>query len=90
MSCIYFIGTNSLNKALFEGLLLHYKGKRARSNSNEKIRVELPVSPNKKQKSADNKTNMAAGNDNSRSRKQLNKYSVLIVVTEIPENTYLL
>ena len=23
MSCIYFIGTNSLNKALFEGLLLH-------------------------------------------------------------------
>ena len=66
------------------------KGKRARSNSNdsEKIRVELPVSPNKKQKSADNKTNMATGNDNSRSRKQLNKDSVLIVVTEIPENTY--
>ena len=24
MSCIYFVGTNSLNKALFEGLLLHY------------------------------------------------------------------
>ena len=23
MSCIYFVGTNSLNKALFEGLLLH-------------------------------------------------------------------
>ena len=37
------------------------KGKRARSNSNdsEKIRVELPVSPNKKQKSTDNKTNIA-------------------------------
>ena len=66
------------------------KGKRARSNSNdsEKIRVELPVSPNKKQKSTDNKTNMATGNDNSRSRKHLNKDSVLIVVTEIPENTY--
>ena len=66
------------------------KGKRARSNSNdsEKIRVELPVSPNKKQKSADSKTNMATGNDNSRSRKPLNKDSVLIVVTEIPENTY--
>ena len=65
------------------------KGKRTRSNSNdsEKISVES-VSPNKKQKSTDNKTKLATGNDNSRNRKQLNKDSVLIVITEIPENTY--
>ena len=25
MSCIYFVGTNSLNNAFFEGLLLHYE-----------------------------------------------------------------
>ena len=31
---------------------------------------------------------MATRNDNSRSRKHLNKDSVLIVVTEIQENTY--
>ena len=49
------------------------KGKRTRSNSNdsEKISVELPVSPNKKQKSTDNKTKLATGNDNSRNRKQI-------------------
>ena len=66
------------------------KGKRARTNSNdsEKIRVELPVSPNKKQKSSDNKSSLATGNDSTKSRKQLNKDSVLIVITEIPENTY--
>ena len=66
------------------------KGKRTRSNSNdsEKINVELQVSPNKKQKSTDNKTKLATGNDNSRNRKQLNNDSVLIVITEIQENTY--
>ena len=66
------------------------KGKRTRSNSNdsEKINIELQVSPNKKQKSSYNKTKLATGNDNSRNRKQLNKDSVLIVITEIPENTY--
>ena len=66
------------------------KGKRARTNSNdsEKIRLELPVSPNKKQKSSDNKSSLATGNDSTKSRKQLNKDSVLIVITEIPENTY--
>ena len=40
---------------------------------------------NKKQKSTDNKTKLATGNDNSRNRKQLNKDSVLIVITEIPK-----
>ena len=39
---------------------------RSNSNDSEKINVELPVYPNKKQKSTDNKTNLATGNDNSR------------------------
>ena len=65
-------------------------GKRTRSNSNdsEKISVELTGSHNKKQKSSYNKSNLVTRNDSSRSRKQLNKDSVLIVITEIPENTY--
>ena len=50
------------------------KNKRVRSNSNdsEKINLEITVSPNKKQKSA----------------RQNNKDSVLVAITEIPENTY--
>ena len=66
------------------------RGKSTRSNSNdsEKISVELTASHNKKQKSSYNKSNLVTGNDSSRSRKQLNKDPVLIVITEIPENTY--
>ena len=38
MSCIYFVGTNSLNKALFEGLLLHIGDCKARTgNANDEI-----------------------------------------------------
>ena len=53
------------------------RGKRTRSNSNdsEKIRVELTVFHNKKQKSSYNKSNLVTENDSSRSRKQLNKDS---------------
>ena len=90
------------------------KSKRSRSNSagsndSEKINVGIMISPNKKQKSTDNKTKMATGNDSTGSkarrgqgrtdqntenvlgtsqRNALNKDSVLVVVTEIPENTY--
>ena len=90
------------------------KNKRTRTNSDDskKINTEITLSPNKKQKSADNrsKTKIANGNkDNSiqghqgqiqanknteiksgaKARNPLNKDSVLIIVTEIPESTYL-
>ena len=49
------------------------KSKRPRSNSagsndSEKINVGVTVSPNKKQKSTDNKTKMATGNDSTGSK----------------------
>ena len=83
-------GLNNNEDTSMDWTTVRPKGKRTRSNSNdsEKINVELQVSPNKKQKSTDNKTKLATGNDNSRNRKQLNKDSVLIVITEIPENMY--
>ena len=99
------------NETNMEWTTVRPKSKRPRSNSagsndSEKINVGVTVSPNKKQKSTENKT---TGNDSTgskarkgqgrtdqntetisgiRKRNALNKDSVLVVVTEIPENTY--
>ena len=73
---------------------------RVRSNSNdsEKVKLDITVSPSKKQKShnKDVKTTLngiakqnTRTKSETRTRKALSKVSVLIAITEIPENTYL-
>ena len=78
---------------------VRHKNKRTRSGSNdsEKINLNVTVSPNKKSK----KSSATATTDNERKletksgrkprnndRNELNKDSVLVVVTEIPDDTY--
>ena len=73
------------------------KQKRSRSGSNDsdRTRLESSVSPNKKHKSlkesvGKNKTKQVkSGNKSENSdRTPLNKDSVLVIISEIPDNTY--
>ena len=74
------------------------KHKRNRSSSNEsdRIRLETSVSPNKKHKSdksinenvRKNRLSQGKSNENSE-RTPLNKDSVLVIISDIPDNTYL-
>ena len=74
------------------------KHKRVRSSSNEsdRIRLEASVSPNKKHKSdkcnnenvIKNRLSQGKSNENS-DRTPLNKDSVLVIISDIPDNTYL-
>ena len=79
-----------------EWTTVRHKTKRGRSSSDdsEKINLELTVSPSKKHKVDNKKSNEGQGqsqsgkiNKNS-NRNEINRDSVLITVTEIPDNTY--
>ena len=74
------------------------KHKRNRSSSNEsdRIRLETSVSPNKKHKSDKSinenvrKNRLSQGKSNKNSeRTPLNKDSILVIISDIPDNTYL-
>ena len=82
-------GINNNNETNMEWTTVRPKNKRTRSNSNDskEINTEVTLSLNKKQKSADNNTKIVKSG--VKARNPLNKDSVLIIVTEIPESTYL-
>ena len=71
------------------------KRNRSGSNDSDRTRLETSVSPNKKHKSGNesvgkNKTKQVkSGNKSENSeRTPLNKHSVLVIISEIPDNTY--
>ena len=81
------------NETDMEWTTIKPKHKRSRSGSNdsEKIRLETSVSPNKKHKSSDEnvrKTRKTQANSDNVERTSLNKDSVLVIISDIPDNTY--
>ena len=90
---------NSEHESDMDWTTVRHKNKRTRTGSNdaEKINLDVTVSPNKKSK----KSSATATTDNEQKletksgrkprnndRNELNKDSVLVVVTEIPDDTY--
>ena len=92
------INTGKNNESDMEWTTVRSSNKRSRSrtgsNDIEKINLETTVSPSKKHKTTDNKVQGQSGQYQgkpgpiNKNRNELNKDSVLIVVTEIPDNTY--
>ena len=92
------IDTGKNNESDMEWTTVRSTNKRSRSrtgsNDIEKINLETTVSPSKKHKTTDNKVQGHLGQNQgkpgpiNKNRNELNKDSVLIVVTEIPDNTY--
>ena len=89
---------NSEHESDMDWTTVRHKNKRTRSGSNdaEKINLEVTVSPNKKSKKSsvttDNGHKLETKSDRkprNNDRNELNKDSVLVVVTEIPDDTYL-
>ena len=89
---------NNCKKSDMEWTTVKPKHKRNRSGSSdsEKIRLETSVSPNKKHKSGEEnvrKNRKIQGNSGRKTenieRTPLNKDSVLVIITDIPDNTYL-
>ena len=82
------------NETDMEWTTIKPKNKRSRSGSNdsEKIRLETSVSPNKKHKSNDEnarKIRKTQTNSENVERTPLNKDSVLVIISDIPDyNTY--
>ena len=81
------------NETDMEWTTIKPKHKRSRSGSNdsEKIRLETSVSPNKKHKSNDEnarKIRKTQTNSENVERTPLNKDSVLVIISDIPDNTY--
>ena len=88
---------NSEHESDMDWTTVRHKNKRSRSGSNDFEKINLDVSPNKKSK----KSSVTATTDNGQKletksgrkprnndRNELNKDSVLVVVTEIPDDTY--
>ena len=72
-----------------------HKRNRSSSNKSDRIRLETSVSPNKKHKSDKSnnengrKSRISQGKSNENSeRTPLNKDSVLVIISDIPDNTY--
>ena len=72
-----------------------HKRNRSGSNNSEKIRLETSVSPNKKHKSGyenvvKNGTNQVKFGRRTENydRAPINKDSMLVIITEIPDSTY--
>ena len=91
------INDNEAKETDMEWTTVKPKQKRNRSGSNDsdRTRLETSVSPNKKHKSGNesvgkNKTKQVkSGNKSENSeRTTLNKDSVLVIISEIPDNTY--
>ena len=88
---------NSEHESDMDWTTVRHKNKRTRSGSNdaEKINLDVTVCPNKKSKKSsvttDNGQKLETKSDRkprNNDRNELNKDSVLVVVTEIPDDTY--
>ena len=88
---------NSEHESDMDWTTVRHKNKRSRSGSNDFEKINIDVFPNKKSK----KSSVTATTDNEQKleiksdrktrnsdRNELNKDSVLVVVTEIPDDTY--
>ena len=85
----------SENESDMDWTTVRHKNKRSRSGSNDFEKTNLDVSPNKKSKKSsvttDNGQKLETKSDRkprNNDRNELNKDSVLVVVTEIPDDTY--
>ena len=85
----------SENESDMDWTTVRHKNKRSRSGSNDFEKTNLDVSPNKKSKKSsvttDNGQKLETKSDRkprNSDRNELNKDSVLVVVTEIPDDTY--
>ena len=86
---------NSKHESDMDWTTVRHKNKRTRSGSNNAEKINLDVAPNKKSKKSsvptDNGQKLEIKSDRkprNSDRNELNKDSVLVVVTEIPDDTY--
>ena len=88
---------NSEHESDMDWTTVRHKNKRSRSGSNDLEKINIDVSPNKKSKklsvtaTTDNEQKLEIKSDRkprNSDRNELNKDSVLVVVTEIPDDTY--